>query len=166
MEDYALDLQDFHAANPAGEAERRRVVVFVRRKFGFDDSEAAVFLDITARHADWAVIVALVGSGQEINTAEAGLASRGEALAKRPDWQAWLPDSVIGGRDPRRRLFAAMPPGARREAALHLDGPVRSLRSDAAAPWVEAVLAGDTISLPGVGTRPCQALLGRRSHPP
>ncbi len=125
------------------EAQRAWDADFGRRKFGLEDSEAAVFLDIMARHVDWAVIVALVGSGQEINTGEAGLASWGEALTRRPQWRVWLPESVIGGSDPRRRLFAALPANARREAALHLDVPIRSLRSDAAAPWVEALLAGD-----------------------
>ncbi len=153
------------------EAQRAWDAPFGRRKFGLDDSEAAVFLDIMARHADWAVIVALVGSGQEINTGEAGLASWGEALARRPEWQAWLPDSVIGGSDPRRRLFAAMPTGARREAALHLDVPVRSLRSDAAAPWVEAVLAGDAararriaVEAGGVPFRLTRSLDALRQH--
>ena len=45
-----------------------------------------MFLDIMRRHRDWAVIVALVGNGQEINTGEAGLAAWGEALARTSGW--------------------------------------------------------------------------------
>ncbi len=68
------------------EAQRAWDAAFGRRKFGRTASEAALFLDIMQRHQDWAVIVALVGNGQEINTGEAGLAAWGEALAERPTW--------------------------------------------------------------------------------
>jgi Uncharacterized conserved protein (DUF2075) len=125
------------------EAQRAWDAEFGRRKFGHAQSEAALFLDIMRRHRDWAVIVALVGTGQEINTGEAGLAAWGEALAARPDWQVRGPEGVLGGGDPRQRLFDATPDGMHIDAALHLNVPVRSIRSSAAAPWVDAVLSGD-----------------------
>src|SRR5205807_2287561 len=53
------------------------------RKFKRDRSEPGIMLDIMDRHPGWAVIVALVGSGQEINTGEAGLAEWGRALVDR-----------------------------------------------------------------------------------
>ena len=68
------------------EAQRAWDAAFGRRKFGRTASEAALFLDIMQRHRDWAVIVGLVGNGQEINTGEAGLAAWGEALAQRAVW--------------------------------------------------------------------------------
>jgi len=76
------------------EAQRAWDAEFGRRKFGHAQSEAALFLDIMRRHADWAVIVALVGGGQEINTGEAGLAAWGEALLARRDWQVRAPPTV------------------------------------------------------------------------
>jgi hypothetical protein len=125
------------------EAQRGWDAAFGRRKFGHAQSEAALFLDIMRRHRDWAVIVALVGTGQEINTGEAGLTAWGEALAARPDWCVRAPSGVLGASDPRRRLFDAPPEGMRIDPALHLNVPVRSIRSTAAAPWVDAVLSGD-----------------------
>ena len=125
------------------EAQRAWDADFGRRKFGHAQSEAALFLDIMHRHADWAVIVALVGNGQEINTGEAGLAAWGEALTERPDWQILAPSGVIGTSDPRQCLFAVAPSRADIRDNLHLAVPVRSVRSALAAPWVEAVLAGD-----------------------
>lgn len=125
------------------EAQRAWDADFGRRKFGHAQSEAALFLDIMHRHADWAVIVALVGNGQEINTGEAGLAAWGEALTERPDWQILAPSGVIGTSDPRQCLFAVAPSGADIQDNLHLTVPVRSVRSALAAPWVEAVLAGN-----------------------
>ena len=125
------------------EAQRAWDAAFGRRKFDRTASEAALFLDIMRRHRDWAVIIALVGSGQEINTGEAGLAAWGEALAERPTWHVRAAPGVLGGADPRQCLFAAQPATMQVDAALHLNVAVRSIRSAEAAPWVDAVLAGD-----------------------
>jgi len=125
------------------EAQRAWDADFGRRKFGHAQSEAALFLDIMRRHTDWAAIVALVGNGQEINTGEAGLEAWGEALLTRSDWHIRAPPAVLTGPDARQRLFNTAPPSLTIDAALHLDVSVRSIRSAAAAPWVDAALAGD-----------------------
>lgn len=125
------------------EAQRAWDAAYGRRKFGRAASEAALFLDILHRHRDWAAIVALVGNGQEINTGEAGLAAWGEALTARPHWQVLVPPAVLTATDPRQRLFGTAPAGLRIDPVLHLDVPVRSIRSAAASPWVDAVLRGD-----------------------
>ena len=49
---------------------------FMRRKKhvpNFDKSEPEFLISCLDRHPDWAVIVCLVGGGQEINTGEAGI---------------------------------------------------------------------------------------------
>lgn len=125
------------------EAQRAWDAEFGRRKFDLPDSEAALFLDIMRRHRDWAVIVALVGNGQEINTGEAGLASWGSALAARPDWRIIGPASIIGDADPARCLAITKPVGMTSDPALHLDVSVRQIRSEASASWVDAVLRRD-----------------------
>ena len=124
------------------EAQRAWDAAFGARKFGHAQSEAAMFLDIMRRHLDWAVIIALVGTGQEINTGEAGLAAWGEALLQRADWLIHAPHGVLASPDPRRRLFVTAPAGMTIDPRLHLGVPVRSVRSAAAAPWVDAVLRG------------------------
>ena len=130
------------------EAQRAWDADYGRRKFDLAESEAALFLDILHRHRDWAAIIALVGNGQEINTGEAGLAAWGEALAARPHWQIHAPPAVLTATDPRQRLFPASPTGAApagltENPVLHLDVPVRSIRSPAGSPWVDAMLRGD-----------------------
>ncbi|HEY2617077.1 MAG TPA: DUF2075 domain-containing protein [Acetobacteraceae bacterium] len=125
------------------EAQRAWDAEFGRRKFGHEQSEAALFLDILGRHADWAVVVALVGGGQEINTGEAGLAAWGEALLARPYWRSRAAATVLDAASARQRLFEIAPANLTLDAALHLDVPIRSIRSSAAAPWVDAVLHGD-----------------------
>ena len=105
------------------------------------DSEPGHLLDIVGRHAGFAAIICLVGSGQEIHDGEGGLAEWGAALRARPGWHAKAaPDTSAGG-DARRQLGPV--PGLRTQAILHLDVPVRQVRSTQAAFWVDAVLRGD-----------------------
>ena len=59
-------------------------------------SEPEMMLDIMDRHTDWAVIVALVGGGQEINRGEAGLAEWGRALPKFAGWNVVASPEVLG----------------------------------------------------------------------
>lgn len=136
------------------EAQRAWDADFGRRKFGRSASEAALFLDIMHRHRDFAAIVALVGGGQEINTGEAGLAEWGAALANRPEWRVHAPSGALGGTDARQRLFASQPRTLVIDDALHLDVPVRSVRSNFGAPWVDAVLAGDSTRAAAIATQP------------
>jgi hypothetical protein len=124
------------------EAQRAWDADYGRRKFQLNDSEAGLFLDIMRKHQDFAVIVALVGNGQEINTGEAGLGEWGRALARRPEWRVRAAPSVLTAEAPRQRLFEAAPAGIEVDPALHLDVPIRSVRSANGAPWVDAVLRG------------------------
>ncbi|HEY0182995.1 MAG TPA: DNA/RNA helicase domain-containing protein [Rhodopila sp.] len=125
------------------EAQRAWDAAFGARKFGHPQSEAAMFLDIMWRHEDWAAIIALVGNGQEINTGEAGLATWGEALLQRPNWSVYAAPAAVDATNPRQRLFSNVPASITINPYLHLDVPVRSIKSTAAAPWVDAVVAGN-----------------------
>jgi hypothetical protein len=51
-----------------------------KKKFNRDYSEPEMLLKIMERHPDWALVVALVGGGQEIHDGEAGLEEWGRAL--------------------------------------------------------------------------------------
>ena len=54
-----------------------------KSKFDYEISEPEMFLRLMERHKDWAVIIALVGNGQEINTGERGLIDWGASLNER-----------------------------------------------------------------------------------
>lgn len=136
------------------EAQRAWDAEFGWRKFRRRDAEAALVLDIMARHRDWAVVIALVGQGQEINTGEAGLAEWGRAIARGwvagdplRFWQVHAAPPALNPAAPApRRLFAgaaAYPPGVAAEEALDLKVSIRALRAAAHADWVEAVLADE-----------------------
>lgn len=118
------------------------------RKQGVDRSEAAELFDVMDRLDEWAVIIALVGGGQEIFLGEAGLEEWGRAIAVRPNWRVVAsPEVVSGGTSVSgHRLYpAGVPPGIkfRLEPLAHLSVGVRSFRAQQLAEWVDALLAFD-----------------------
>ncbi|MFO7945881.1 MAG: DUF2075 domain-containing protein [Armatimonadota bacterium] len=116
-------------------------------KFGRTASEPEMMLRIMDRHTDWAVLVGLVGSGQEIHDGEAGLQEWGRALsAEFTNWEVWATDRVIGEAPQQATmLFQTLPEhlNVRAKPALHLNVPIRSHRAEQLTRWVDAVLAGN-----------------------
>jgi hypothetical protein len=106
-------------------------------------SEPGHALEIMGRHDGWAVIVALIGGGQEINTGEAGIAEWGRVIAADPRWQAAAAPGLRGHPDPVQRLDAVPAGRFHADADLDLTVPLRSVRESLGAAWVEAALAGD-----------------------
>ena len=71
--------------------DKEQTVKFMRTKKNqpdFDESEPEYLISCLDRHQDWAVMVCLVGGGQEINTGEAGISEWLNAiLDKFPKWE-------------------------------------------------------------------------------
>jgi len=66
--------------------DKEQTVKFMKQKRGqhnFDQSEPEFLISCLDRHQDWAVIVCLVGGGQEINTGEAGISKWLSAIKHR-----------------------------------------------------------------------------------
>lgn len=101
-------------------------------KQNINKSEAAVALSIMSRCPDWAVIVALIGDGQEINTGEAGIQAWMEAIQASPEWSAVVPPAL-----PQAIPNASIVP------SLHLSVGVRAPRAQALSDWVDSVLSGN-----------------------
>jgi hypothetical protein len=118
------------------------------KKFKRDYSEPEMLLGIMERHQDWAVVIALVGGGQEINDGEAGLEEWGRALAERSKkWSIYASPEVIRGGPSTagHRLFEIPSPSLELQTnpTLHLRTSNRSLRAENLASWVNFVLVGD-----------------------
>ena len=118
------------------------------QRAGRELSEPEMILQIMDRHQDWAVIVALVGGGQEINRGEAGLAEWGRALSKFTGWNIVASPDVLPGRtiSPDFTLFAEGNVDAKRvqsDDSLHLRVAVRSIRAQKISDWVDVTLRGD-----------------------
>lgn len=153
-------VQDIHAfidhLRERKDAPEDRVVVFDEaqrawnaehsyRKFKREASEPITMLRILDRHPDWAVLICLVGGGQEINTGEAGLREWGRALETEfQHWQIAVSPLLLDGieNEVGQTLFSSTIPNAVKTLdALHLHVPLRAHRGTRAAEWVEAVLS-------------------------
>lgn len=121
-----------------------------KRKFKRDYSEAQMLLQIMSRNTGWSVIVALIGSGQEINTGEAGLAEWGRALNENfKNWKIYVaPDLKEGNHKIQNlKLFEKAPThlSITELPQLHLSVSLRSYKAVKLSEWVDAVLDNDPI---------------------
>ena len=118
---------------------------FMKRKKGIDNfamSEPEFLVGVMDRHDDWAVIVCLIGGGQEINKGEAGLAEWYVAAKKFPNWDVFvssqLTDSEYSGgvtieeAIQERRLHYC--------DDLHLAVSIRSFRAEKISSLVKSIL--------------------------
>lgn len=131
---------------------REQTASFMKRKKripDFADSEPKFLISCLNRHPDWAVVVCLVGGGQEINRGEAGISEWIESLERYfPDWHIYissrLTDTEYGaGRDlqrikSRRNVIT--------DDALHLSVSMRSFRAEYVSELVKHLLDLDVTS--------------------
>jgi len=119
---------------------------FMRRKKkrpGFNQSEPEFLIDCMDRHPDWAVIICLVGGGQEINTGEAGIGAWLEATSKSfPHWRihisSRLTDSEYAAGNALQMVKTAST--THMEDDLHLAVSMRSFRAENVSGFVKALL--------------------------
>ena len=127
----------------------QKTTLFMRQKKNqpdFNRSEPEFLIETMDRHTGWAVIVCLVGGGQEIHTGEAGIGAWIDACRERfPHWRLCLSDQLLeaeyGAGEPLRRARA----GARTRfyPDLHLSVSMRSFRADSVSAFVKALLDED-----------------------
>jgi len=119
---------------------------FMKRKKGipeFNQSEPEFLISIMDRHEDWAVIICLVGGGQEIYNGEVGIQDWFSTLSEKYlDWEIYLSDKItdseyVGNSDVSTMLH-------NREyhciSDLHLGVSLRSFRSEKLAFFVKCLL--------------------------
>lgn len=119
---------------------------FMHRKRGhsnFHASEPEFLISCLDRHPDWAVVVCLVGGGQEINTGEAGISEWIEALERSfPDWHMYissrLTDSEYGTEKVLEKIKGHKNVTFKDE--LHLAVSMRSFRAEHVSLLVKQIL--------------------------
>jgi len=125
---------------------RQQTANFMLRKkgrSGFNVSEAELLISYMDRHLDWALIVCLVGGGQEINIGEAGIDSWLEAVNTRfPHWSTYISDQL---HDSEYGAGAALEHLRGRtnssfDQNLHLAVSMRSFRAENVSAFVKALL--------------------------
>lgn len=136
---------------------------FMARKKGlanFAQSEPEFLISCLERHEDWAVVICLVGGGQEINTGEAGIGEWLEAVLNRfSGWDVHLPpqlnESEYGSRDVLAKVLKRQT--TKPNPDLHLATSMRSFRAESLSKFVREVLDLETDSaresLAGLQTR-------------
>ena len=123
---------------------------FMARKKGvrnFDYSEPEFLIQTMDRHNDWAVIVCLVGGGQEINKGEAGLPEWFDALRRSfPHWDAYAAPNLDDSEYLRGRTWQELVSGVNLTVldGLHLAISMRSFRSENVPLLVKQILDNET----------------------
>jgi len=123
---------------------------FMRRRKkidAFDQSEPGFLISYLDRHKTWAVIVCLVGGGQEIHTGEAGITEWLEAVHVRfPHWAVFvsphLTETDYSAQESLQRLSSVA--AIVWDERLHLSTSMRSFRSEKVSAFVKALLDCDT----------------------
>ena len=109
----------------------------------FNHSEPEYLISCLDRHQDWAVIVCLVGGGQEINTGEAGIGEWFYSLIRSfPNWQIYISprliDSEYGSQVVLDEIYTN--PNAIFKDELHLSVSMRSFRAESVSLFVKQLL--------------------------
>jgi hypothetical protein len=124
----------------------RKTAQFMARKkgrAGFTQSEPEFLISYLNRHQDWAVVVCLVGGGQEINDGEAGISAWLDAVREHfPAWHVYisseLTDSEYAAEEAlntvRQRSNVVV------DRDLHLAVSMRSFRAETLSRFVKCVL--------------------------
>jgi hypothetical protein len=115
---------------------QQQTMNFMQRKKGipgFEISEPEFLISCMDRHPDWAVVVCLVGGGQEINTGEAGIGEWIDALNKSfPEWRVYVSSRLTESEYGAGRVLSDLK--LRRSVVtrdeLHLAVSMRSFRAE------------------------------------
>ncbi len=117
-----------------------------KKRPGFSQSEPEFLISCMDRHEDWAVIVCLVGGGQEIYTGEAGIDAWIEAVnSSFPNWTMHISSRLT---DSEYAAGQAIEAASRQQRAnfddsLHLAVSMRSFRAENVSSLVKAILDRD-----------------------
>jgi hypothetical protein len=125
---------------------KEQTVDFMKRKKNQPDfkfSEPEYLISCLDRHPDWAVVVCLVGGGQEINTGEAGISEWLNAIYDSfPDWEVCispnLRDSEYNAVDTIKKIQTKCTTNFNED--LHLAVSMRSFRAENVSLFVKQTL--------------------------
>lgn len=119
---------------------------FMKRRKGISDfkySEPEFLISCMDRHKDWAVIICLVGGGQEINTGEAGISEWLNSLERSfPEWDIYispqLHDSEYATSEVLQKIESVRK--VNYNPKLHLSVSMRSFRAENVSLLIKQIL--------------------------
>jgi len=110
---------------------------------GFTKSEPEFLISYLDRHNDWAVVVCLVGGGQEINKGEAGIGAWLDAInAAFPKWHVYISPELTDSEYTAGHALDVVRsrPDTHFDRDLHLAVSMRSFRAENVSTFVKAIL--------------------------
>jgi hypothetical protein len=104
-----------------------------KNRHNFNQSEPEFLMSCLDRHKDWAVVVCLVGGGQEINTGEAGISEWIQSLERSfTDWDIYISDRLNDSEYSAVEMLKKLEsrPNVEYNESLHLAVSMRSFRAE------------------------------------
>jgi hypothetical protein len=136
--------------------DARQLASFMKRKKGipgFTQTEPDILLSALDRHADWAVVVCLVGGGQEINTGEAGISAWLESLRSVfPAWDVFISPHLTDSEYAASGALARLTESRAKPEAKTV--PATIFTSDASTPLDPAKMVAGTLFAGTLSTDP------------
>lgn len=138
---------------------KEQTINFMKRKKNIPDfaySEPEYLISCLDRHKDWAVIICLVGGGQEINTGEAGISEWLDAILNSfPHWEVSISPSLKDSEYSAQEAISKLKYRCETkfDENLHLSVSMRSYRAENVSLFVKQLLdldmksANNTLSL-------------------
>jgi DUF2075 family protein len=126
-----------------------QTVKFMKQKKGIPDfeySEPEFLISCLNRHKDWAVVICLVGGGQEINTGEAGISLWLEAMKTTfPEWKICISPNLTNSEYLAYEAIEELKTLNRIsfDENLHLSVSLRSFRAERLSSFVKNILERD-----------------------
>ncbi len=124
----------FDEAQRAWNVQQTRNFMQRKKKISnFNQSEPEYLISCLDRHRDWAVIVCLVGGGQEINTGEAGISEWIESLNRSfPNWKIYLSPHLDDSEYGAGKIMSEIKSQSQivPNSDLHLSVSMRSFRAE------------------------------------
>lgn len=125
---------------------KEQTVNFMRRKKNQPDfkySEPEYLISCLDRHKDWAVVVCLVGGGQEINTGEAGISEWLYAIKNSfPEWEVCISPNLTDSEYNAVEAIVEIESScvAKYDSNLHLSVSMRSYRAENVSLFIKQIL--------------------------
>ncbi|MDE3154326.1 MAG: DUF2075 domain-containing protein [Acidobacteriota bacterium] len=130
----------------------QKTATFMKQRKGvadFSQSEPEFLISYLDRHRDWAVVICLVGGGQEINTGEAGISAWLDAVGEKfSSWRVYISPDLTDSEYAAATALQALAQNRAiaEDSRLHLATSMRSFRSEKVSAFVKAVLDCDSDS--------------------
>jgi hypothetical protein len=109
----------------------------------FNQSEPDFLISCLDRHPDWAVIICLVGGGQEINTGEAGISEWINCLIRSyPKWHIYVSERLTDSEYDAGKVLIKLKsrPSVVYKKELHLSVSLRSFRAENVSLLIKQIL--------------------------